>query len=233
MDKKIWRVREGENLLEFSYFSPDGENGYPGNVNFKVVYKLNNNELSVEYMGETDEDTIINLTNHSYFNLSGNPKEDCLNHTLYINSDKIAKLHKDGFVSGEFMDIENTAFDFRIPKEIGKDINNPHEQLILGGGYDHPYILNESMPQIKVCHKKSGRVLEIETDQKTVVLYTGNYLGKEGLLSSGANSIYRGAFCLETQNIPNHINIKGYENIVTKNRPYYAKTLYRFRIGGE
>lgn len=231
LDKKIWNVKENNNSLEFTYFSPNGESGYPGNVNFKVVYELNNNELLIKNYAETDEDTIINLTNHSYFNLSGNAKEDCLDHNLYINADEIAKLHEDGFASGEFMDVTNSAFDFRISKKIGKDINNNEPQIKLGTGYDHPFMLkNDKKPQVIVKHEKSGRILEVETDQKTLVFYTGNFLGKEGKLSCGSNAMIRGAFCLETQNIPNHINISGYENIITKEKPYYAETTYRFRL---
>ena len=172
------------------------------------------------------------MTNHSYFNLSSG-KEDCLNHELYINADKISTLHKDGFVSGNFMNVENTAFDFRKAKKIGKDINNKEEQIILGSGYDHPFILNSDKPQAKVYHAETGRIIELETDQKTLVFYTGNFLGKEGKLNWGSYSVNRGAFCLETQNIPNHINIKGYDEIITKEKPYYAETTFRFKLGSE
>ena len=233
LDKKLWNAIQTGNKLELSYFSPNGENAYPGNVNFKVVYELVDNELTIKNYATTDEDTIINLTNHSYFNLAGNGKEDCLNHELYIDADNIAKLHKDGFTAGELLNVEGTAFDFRKAKKIGKDIEAKEEQIILGGGYDHPFILNSgSKPQVVISHKESGRILEIETDQKTAVFYTGNFLGSEGKLSFGKDCIYRGAFCIETQNIPNHINIKGYEDIITKEKPYYAQTLYRFKIGG-
>lgn len=233
LDKKVWNINETENGLELSYFSPDGECGYPGNVNFKVIYKLINNELSIRYYAETDEDTIINLTNHSYFNLSGNAKEDCLEHEVFINADKIAKLHKDGFVSSELIDVEGTPFDFRIPKQIGRDICSEHPQIEQGNGYDHPYILNKNNKiPIRVSHKNSGRILEMETDQKTVVFYSGNFLNKEGKLSCGANAIFRGSFCLETQNIPNHVNLSSWKQITTKEKPYYAETLYRFLLEG-
>lgn len=230
LDTKIWKVTELHNAIELSYFSPHGENGYPGNVNFKVIYEISDNQLTMKCYAETDRDTIINLTNHSYFNLAGEKNEDCLNHMLYINADKIAKLHEDGFTTEDFMDVTGSAFDFRIAKKIGEHIENPEEQVILGSGYDHAFILNETTPQAKVCHENSGRFMEVETDQKTLVFYTGNFLGEEGRLSTGKNSIRRGAFCLETQNIPNHINIKGYDTIVTKDKPYYAQTIYRFKI---
>lgn len=232
LNKKVWEAKQTENTLELSYFSKDGESEYPGNVNFKVTYELIENELSIRYFAETDQDTIINMTNHSYFNLSSG-KEDCLNHELYINADKISTLHKDGFVSGNFMNVENTAFDFRKAKKIGKDINNKEEQIILGSGYDHPFILNSDKPQAKVYHAETGRIIELETDQKTLVFYTGNFLGKEGKLNWGSYSVSRGAFCLEAQNIPNHINIKGYDEIVTKEKPYYAETIFRFKLGSE
>lgn len=231
LDKRVWDAKEIKNGVELSYFSPDGEESYPGNVQFKVVYKLINNELQIEYFGETDEETIINLTNHSYFNLAGNGKEDCLEHDLYIDADNIAKLHEDGFVSGEFLDVSETPFDFRVAKKIGKDINSENSQIIQGTGYDHPFILNNGAAvPIRAEYKKNGRVLEVETDQKTVVLYTGNFLKNEGKLSCLANAVNRGAFCLETQNIPNHINLDGWKTTVTKDKPYYAKTVYRFKV---
>lgn len=231
LDKKIWHVLETENGIELTYFSLDGEEGYPGNVRFKVIYTLKDDELSIKNYAITDGTTIVNLTNHTYFNLSGNAKEDCLNHSLFIDADKVAKLHADGYVDGELFDVTGTPFDFRVAKNIGEQINDGHPQIIQGKGYDHPYILNgKNKVQMRVEHKNSGRIMEVETDQKTVVFYTGNFLKNEGKLSCGENAIYRGAFCLETQNIPNNINIKGWEELVTKEKPYFAETVYRFKI---
>lgn len=233
LSKKVWKATQKDNSLELTYFYPSNENGYPGNVNFKVVYTLDKNELTIKNYAETDEDTIINMTNHSYFNLAGNCKEDCLNHSLFINSDMISTLHKDGFVTGDMLDVTNTPFDFRKEKLIGQDIYSDHSQILQGSGYDHPFMLKSDLPQIFVSHKESGRTLEIETDQKAVVFYSGNYLGTEGLLSCGEVTTKRLGFCLETQNIPNHINIKGFDQLITKESPYYSQTLYRFKLGGK
>lgn len=233
LNKKVWTTIQKDNILEMTYFSPNGENGYPGNIHFKVIYELKGSELTIKNYAETDEDTIINMTNHSYFNLSGDCKEDCLNHSLFINSDEISTLHKDGFVTGEMMDVKGTPFDFRKEKLIGQDIDENHPQLLQGSGYDHPFMLKNKVPQISVSHKNSGRILEIETDQKSVIFYSGNYLESEGLLSNGVITRKRLGFCLETQNIPNHINIKGFDKLVTKDKPYYAETLYRFKLGGK
>lgn len=234
LNRRVWKAEQIDNKLKLSYFSPHGEEGYPGNINFEVTYTLIDNELTIDYLGVTDRDTIINLTNHTYFNLSGDVSQGVLNHELFINSDEYAELDESSALTGKFISVENTPLDFRTVKTIGRDIDKEFKDLILANGYDHPFILNKDK-KIEMLAKEylTGRVLEIETDQKVVVFYSGNYLGSEGVLSSGKESIRRGGFCLETQDLPNYINMDNWDkSIYTTEKPYMGKTIYRFKIEG-
>jgi aldose 1-epimerase len=207
------------------------EEGFPGEVRFEISYILNDNNLEISYLGVPDKETIINLTNHSYFNLSGNCKENILNHELFIDANKISSLDKESIPHGDLFHVEGTPFDFRTPKKIGKDINSDDLQLKQGNGYDHPFILNkEKELEISLFHKKSGRKLEVYTDREAVVLYTANYLGEaEGMLSCKVQASPRLGVCLETQELPNNINIETFKSsIYTKENPYRAKTNYKF-----
>ncbi len=234
LNRKLWNVEQLTNSLKLSYFSPHREEGYPGNVKFEVLYTLKDNELTIDYLGNTDRDTILNLTNHTYFNLTGDVSQGILNHELFINSNKYAELDETSALTGKFIDVKDTPLDFRNLKTIGRDININFKDLILARGYDHPFILNkDKKTEMIVNEQLTGRVLEIETDQKVVVFYSGNYLGNEGVLSSGKESIKRGGFCLETQDLPNYINVENWEkSIYTEKNPYRAKTTYRFKIEG-
>lgn len=232
LNRRVWDVEQLDNKLKLSYFSPHGEEGYPGNIKFEVTYTLIGNELAVDYLGVTDRDTIINLTNHTYFNLSGDVSQGVLNHELFINSDKYAELDESSALTGNFIAVENTPLDFRKTKPVGRDIDREFKDLILAKGYDHPFILNKDKKiEMIVKEHLTGRVLEVETDQKVVVFYSGNYLGSEGILSSGKESIRRGGLCLETQDLPNYINVDKWDkNIYSIEKPYVAKTIYRFKI---
>lgn len=234
LNRRVWNAEQRDNKLKLSYFSPHGEEGYPGNIKFEVTYTLVGNELTIDYLGITDRDTIINLTNHTYFNLSGDVSQGVLNHELFINSDKYAELDESSALTGNFIAVENTPLDFRNIKTIGRDIDKKFKDLILAKGYDHPFILNKDKKiEMLVKEQLTGRVLEIETDQKVVVFYSGNYLGNEGVLSSGKESIRRGGFCLETQDLPNYINMDNWDkSIYTREKPYMAKTTYRFKVEG-
>lgn len=234
LNRRVWDVEQSENIIKLSYFSPHGEEGYPGNIKFEVLYTLKGNELTIDYLGKTDRDTIINLTNHTYFNLSGDVSQGILNHELFINSNKYAELDETSALTGNFTDVDGTPMDFRNLKSIGRDINIDFKDLILARGYDHPFILNKDKKTEMIAKEYlTGRVLEVETDQKVVVFYSGNYLGNEGILSTGKESIKRGGFCLETQDLPNYINMANWEkNIYTEKKPYKAKTTYRFKIEG-
>lgn len=231
LDKRIWSVLEVENGIELSYMSPHMEEGFPGGVKFKVRYTLAEDSLEISYLGTPDRETILNLTNHTYFNLSGDCQEDVLNHELYIEADRVLFLDEDSIPHGQTFDLTETPFNFKIPKKIGEDIGSNNFQLRSAGGYDHPFILKkEKELEISLSHEKTGRKLEVYTDQKSVVVYTGNYLGdNEGNLSCGVAARPRLGVCLETQDLPNHVNIDEFKTTVyTPDNPYRAVTRYVF-----
>jgi len=231
LDKRIWDVLEVENGVELSYISPHMEEGFPARVKFKVRYTLLEDTLEISYLGTPDRETILNLTNHTYFNLSGDCQEDILNHELYIYADRVPFLDENSIPHGQTFDLTETPFNFKTPKRIGKDIDLNNLQLRSAKGYDHPFILKkEKELEISLFHEKTGRKLDIYTDQRSVVLYTGNHLGdNEGKLSCGVIAKPRLGVCLETQDLPNHININEFKTtIYTPSNPYRAVTRYVF-----
>lgn len=234
-DKVIWNAKEivEENYvgIELSYKSFDGDEGFPGNLDVKIYYLLNdNNELEIKYLAFSDKSTIINMTNHSYFNLSGNLKEDILEHRLTINADKVGYVNDEIIPSGEIADVENTVFDFRKSKRVGEDIDKNVEQLLNCGGYDHPFILNNDVESsARLENINSGRVLEILTDQPAVVFYSGNSLGDEGILSGNIKCKKHLGLCLETQDYPDSINQDNFPTkIYNPGEKYEAYTKYKF-----
>ncbi|MCT4563910.1 MAG: galactose mutarotase [Maledivibacter sp.] len=236
-DKALWNVEciKGNDYIgiKMSFLSLDGEEGFPGNLHVDVNYILNNNnELEIKYSGISNKNTIINLTNHSYFNLSGDLREDILGHKLTINADKVAYVDGEVIPTGELFDVENTVFDFRDAKVVGEDINKQVQQLELCGGYDHPFLLNSGEGfSAKLEHWKSGRILEVITDQPVVVFYSGNGLEEDLILGGNKKCKKHIGLCLETQDYPNSIN---QDNFPTKiygpGEKYEAHTKYRFYI---
>lgn len=230
-DYKIINGKE-EAAVEFTYLSKDKEEGYPGNLEVKVRYTVTeNNEIKINYYGISDKDTLVNLTNHSYFNLSGNKEEDILKHSLYIDSDFLFEINENQVPSGNLINIEETAFDFKTPKLIGKDINKDESQLKIGNGYDHPWALNSGdNPKLKLYHKGSGRLMEMYTNQISVVLYTLNY-PENKKLEGGKLPLMRGAVAIETQSPPigdNNTFLK--YSILKKGSEYNKETIYKFSI---
>ncbi len=230
LDKKIWSVREIEEGVELSYVSRDGEEGYPGEVKFTVRYTLREGTLTVEYEGKTDKKTFVNLTNHSYFNLSGGESK-ILDHRLRVEADTYMELGEGSIPTGTLKEVEGTLFDWRsgdILKKITEEKNRELERV--GGGIDHPFVLNKKKrPDVLLSHEQSGRKLEIETSESTVVVYTGNSLGREGRLSCGRESVPHLGICLETQDYPDSPNLPEIQtNFITAEKPYRAWTRYRF-----
>ena len=214
-DKVNWQVSGYDDInnrfIKLNYLSKDMEEGYPGNLNLYVIYSLSDeNELIVEYYADTDKTTILNLTQHSYFNLSGESSGDILNHNLEIYADSFLPVNKKIIPSGEIRNVGGTPFDFRNLKKIGRDINLDDNQLILGNGYDHCWVLNDFDGSVRkvatASSDKSGIKMELYTDQPGVQLYTGNFLN--GSLKSKQDLKYekRSGFCLETQHFPNSPN---------------------------
>lgn len=234
-NKKLWEHTteyfKDKVALKLELFSLDNDEKYPGNLKVRVMYTLNNqNELEIIYCGESDKDTLLNMTNHSYFNLSGNAKRSITDEVLQIKSDSIAAIREDGALSGEILDVSNTPFDFRKPKLIGKDIDVDNEQLKRAGGYDHPWVLSAHENCIKLVDNESGRVLEVSTDHDAAMIYTDNFPGDKEL-SIGRYEKERDAICFETQNLPIGENNKFIERVILKkNTVYRHETKFKFSV---
>ena len=237
-DKVIWEVekevKESSASLILRHISTDMEEGYPGNLDVKVIYTLtNDDELKVRYEAETDKKTIVNLTQHSYFNLSANLSRDILAHQITIDADSFLPVDKTLIPSGELRDVEGTPFDFRVPKRVGDDINEDYTQLTFGNGYDHCWVLNnqnEGMRFVASAYDTlSGRSLEIFSDQPGIQFYSGNFL--DGTLKSkdGGNYEFRSGFCLETQHYPNSPNQESFPSVILNpGEKYNTETIFRF-----
>lgn len=234
-DKVIWdtTIREEKNAisLEFTYVSVDGEEGYPGNLQMKVTYTLNNdNELQIAYEGVSDQRTVVNVTNHSYFNLSGNLKRDIQDHTVTIKSDRFLELNEELIPTGEMLPVENTLFDFRTGRNIKEGVVSSNIQNVLAGnGYDHPFLLAENHnKEISLHDEESGRGLVIETDQPAVVLYVGTQIPDDFTVRGVKSRKYLG-LCLETQGLPDSLNHPHFPTaILEKDELYQSVTTYKF-----
>ncbi|AKL97312.1 aldose 1-epimerase Mro [Clostridium aceticum] len=231
---KMWEVKtmidETSVGLKLTYHSSHLEENYPGNLEVEAVYTLNNqNELAIEYKAKTDQKTLVNLTNHTYFNLSGNGKRDILGQELRINADKFLELDEELIPTGRIISVEGTPFDFRSAKPIGKDIEERCQQLLFGAGYDHPWILNsDNEGALSFYDPVSTRAMDIETNQKAVIFYSMNE-ANEKVLADAAKGIKRNAACFETQGLPIGPNqMFAEEVILSPEETYYQKTIFRF-----
>lgn len=218
-----------DQTIEFSYLSKDGEEGYPGNLDFKAIYTLDGDTLTVRYLATTDKDTIINITNHSYFNLSAK-QENIENHLLQVQANQFACIDQDGLPTGVFRETKGTAFDFNTPKTIGEQLMKEDEQLQLGKGFDHPFLFHASKNQVILEHHESGRRLVVSTSLPGAQIYTANYL--DGRIGKYGQHYYeKDAICIETQNLPDAIHIE--ENpttILKKGETYDEVTSYKFEV---
>ena len=230
----VWNAKQIDNqTLELNYFSKNMEEGYPGNLNVKIIYHLNNNdELKIEYFAKTDESTHVNLTHHSFFNLLGAGNETINEHLLYINANSFTPVDETLIPTGNIELVANTPFDFSLPTAIGKRINQDNNQLNYGKGYDHNYVLNNSQSKeiiaAKVFEKESGRTLEVYTNEPGMQFYGGNFLS--GTIGKHDKSYKkRAAFCLETQHFPNSPNQDNFPSTLLKpNEEYYSICIYKF-----
>ena len=237
-DKVVWSAEpiEAENALKLTYVSKHMEEGYPGTLTTTVTYTLtNNNELKVSYEATTDKSTIVNLTQHSYFNLSGDGTKRITDHLLHIDADTFLPVDEGLIPTGEFRNVENTPFDFRSPKAIGQDISMKNEQLMLGQGYDHNWVLNHQDKGIRFVasayHPESGRLLEVFTDQPGMQFYSGNFLDGEYHGKNGITYVDRTGFCLETQHYPDSPNQKDFPSVVLNpGEQYRSSTVFKFSI---
>jgi aldose 1-epimerase len=239
-NKAVWKVRDvsdGQSpRLELTYLSKDGEEGYPGNLSVTVVYTLtDSNELRIDYSATTDKDTVVNLTNHSYFNLAGQGEGDILGHELTLFAGKFTPSDKVLIPTGELRSVEGTPFDFRKPVAIGARIGQNDEQLKFGGGYDHNFVLSSGGGALalaaRVYEPKTGRVMEVLTTEPGIQFYTGNFL--DGTLSGKGGKAYakRSGFCLETQHFPDSPNHPQFPSTVLRTGGrYQTTTVYRFSV---
>jgi len=239
-DKRVWTALDLSKVgtaLELKYVSPHGEEGFPGTMTVTVIYMLtDNNELWIEYSATTDIVGPVNLTNHSYFNLAGQGNGDILKHRIRINADRFTPVDAGLIPTGELRKVEGTPFDFRTETEIGAHINDNDEQLKLGKGYDHNFVLNQQANSTnpltlaaRVVEPGSGRVLEVLTSQPGVQFYTGNFL--DGTFHGKGGKVYghRAGFCLETQHFPDSPNKPNFPSTELKpGQRFTSTTVYRF-----
>ncbi|MBU8791313.1 galactose mutarotase [Oceanobacillus caeni] len=236
-NRVIWDAevfeQENEAGVQFKYLSPDGEEGYSGNVAIKVTYSLNNeNELVITYNAVSDKKTPIALTNHSYFNLSGNLKRDILNHTLKLKSDRFLELDQEFIPTGAMLDVRNTPFDFTEERTIKSGtVSNHPQNVLVGKGYDHPFLLsNNHDEEIVLKDPESGRTLIVETDEVGVVVYSGNLIGDKGYIRDIPARKHLG-ICLETQGLPDAIHHPAFPSIIIdKDQKYSSATRYKFGV---
>jgi aldose 1-epimerase len=240
-NKAVWSAEEipakGGQALELTYLSKDGEEGFPGNLQVRVVYTLtDSNELKIEYSATTDKKTVVNLTNHAYFNLLGVGlgSGDVLGHVLMIEADKFTPVDANLIPTGELRRVEGTPFDFRKPTKIGERIDSNDEQIKLGGGYDHNFVLRRKAADpislaARVVEPASGRILEVWTTEPGVQLYTGNFLDGSARGKGGVAYAKRSAFCLETQHFPDSPNHPKFPStVLNPGERYHTTTIYKF-----
>lgn len=230
-DKVMWRAEPvpGENALRLTYVSPDGEEGYPGTLTSTVTYTLtDDNEIKIDYEATTDKATPVNLTNHSYFNLSAGEAEDALGHVVTLNGDKYTVVDGSLIPTGELRDVQGTVMDFREPQTIGARVNQ-----VEGGGYDHNYVLNGANGEMKkaatVYEPTSGRVMEVFTTEPGIQFYSGNFL--DGTITGSGNKVYKKhyGFALETQHFPDSPNQPSFPSTTLEpGQTYESTTVYKF-----
>ncbi len=237
-DKVVWKAKPIETAngaaLELRYLSRDGEEGYPGNLSVLVTYTLTDqNELKIDYSATSDKDTVVNLTHHSYFNLAGQGNGDVLKHELTISGDRFTPVDPGLIPVGELRSVKGTPFDFTQPIAIGARIGQSDEQLKIGNGYDHNWVLNGNSGTLrqaaKVFEPTTGRVMEVWTTEPGMQFYTGNFLDGSQIGKGGKPYQFRYGFCLETQHYPDSPNKPDFPTtLLRKSGKYRTTTVYKF-----
>ena len=233
----VWDAKQiDDQTLELTYLSKDGEAGFPGNLDIKVIYKLtDDNAVDIKYEATTDKPTVVNLTNHSYFNLSGVPGSQIMDHTIMIDADTYNPVDETLIPTG-IEPVEGTPMDLRKSVVVGADIDNPFTQLVYGGGYDHNWILNAAGDINKVAAKvvspTSGIVMEVYTNEPGLQFYAGNSMTKAGDKGKlGVVYPHRGALCLETQHYPDSPNQPSFPSVILRpGEKYTSECIYKFSV---
>ena len=231
-DKAVWKAKEIPHGVELTHVSPDGDSGFPGTLTAVVRYTVVGKDLKIEYSATTDKKTVLNLTNHSYFNLAGQGNGDILQNQLKINGSHYTPVDDNLIPTGELASVNGTPFDFQKSTAVGARIDSDNEQLKKGHGYDHNWVLDSNgklAEAAEVYEPSSGRVLQVLTDQPGMQFYTGNFL--DGTISGKGGNAYprRGALCLETQHFPDSPNHPKFPSTELKpGEKYHTVTIFRF-----
>ena len=232
-DKVVWKAKPIPHGVELTHVSPDGDMGFPGTLTAVVRYTVAGKELKIEYSATTDKATVLNLTNHSYFNLAGQGNGDILQDVVKINASRYTPVNVNLIPTGELASVAGTPFDFRKPTAVGARINDSNDQLTKGHGYDHNFVLDSGGGKLseaaEVYEASSGRVMTVLTDQPGVQFYTGNFL--DGTIKGKGGKVYahRAALCLETQHFPDSPNHPNFPSTELKpGQTYHTVTIFRF-----
>lgn len=239
-DKVVWDAKydQDANSITLSYLAKDKEEGYPGNLQLRVTYSLrDDNSLVVEYRATTDKATPVNVTQHTYFNLKGEGEGTILGHELMLNADRYTPVDKGLIPTGEMSDVAGTPFDFTTAKPIGRDIDQDHQQLKYGGGYDHNWVLDKSGKEgqltlaARVHEPTTGRLLEVYTTEPGIQFYCGNFLDGRLKGKTGKPYVHRGGFCLETQHFPDSPNQSKFPSTILKpGETYKSQTVLKLSV---
>lgn len=239
-DKVIWDAEadDANNSITFTYLSKDGEEGFPGNLQCRVTYRLTDeNEIEIDYLATTDKATPVNLTQHTYFNLKGEGEGNILDHELMLNAQRFTPVDETLIPTGKTPAVQGTPFDFTTAKLIGRDIDKDDEQLKFGMGYDHNWVLDkagqtgELTLAARVHEPSTGRVLEVMTTEPGIQFYCGNFLDGRLRGKSGKPYVVRGGFCLETQHYPDSPNQPGFPStILEPGDEYITQTIFKFSV---
>lgn len=232
-DANVYETDKGQ-IIEFTYHSPDGDQGFPGNLDIVVKYTLTEDDtVLIEYDAVSDQDTVVNLTNHSYFNLAGHASGSVLDQKVWIDSDEYTVTDNELIPTGEIAEVKGTPMDFTNMKTIGEDINSSYEAIVLGGGFDHNWVLKTTPGKVQLVAKmedeKTKRVMDVYTDMPGIQFYAGNFLDGTDIGKGGVSYAKRNGVCFETQYFPNGINLPNFPQPILKaGEEYHFTTAYRF-----